>query len=91
MKTTRHKATSCPTCGHKLDASSHADAAPSVKDFSICFECGEILQYEADFTLVAASKEELAEIERKDPGFHQELMAMQRQWDERDEDSRVPN
>ena len=91
MKTTQHKTTMCPTCGHKLNASSHADGAPSKEDLSICFECGEILRYEADLGLEAVSKEELAEIMRKDPDFYRKIMAMQQGWDERDENTRVPD
>ncbi len=91
MKTTKHKTTKCPTCGIDLNASSHKDSAPSEGDLSICCECGEILQYGADLGLEAVSKKELAKIERDDPEYYREVMAMQQQWEERDEDSRVPD
>jgi hypothetical protein len=46
--TTEHVATSCPTCGKKLDAGSTVDnrnVAPEPGDYSVCIYCGQGLQY----------------------------------------------
>jgi len=91
MKTTQHKASKCPTCGHKLNASSHHSGVPSAGDCSVCIDCGSILEYKEDLTLRGLTTEELAKIEHEEPHFYKEIMGLQRRVDERDEDSRVPD
>lgn len=71
--TTRHRATVCPRCRHILDASTWApidpdpdEPAPSPKrgDFTVCFNCGEILRYRRDLSVYTAGKWDLS-----DPGL----------------------
>lgn len=55
----------CPTCGKALDAQTRADgaqAAPSPGDVSICFYCGELLEF-GDRDLVKLTDEKFARLE----------------------------
>lgn len=65
MKTTRHKTSRCPHCGHKLDASSsvNSDDPPLSGDFTICWGCASPLRYNWDLTVRPCPPWELAELE----------------------------
>ena len=77
MDTHRHRPTSCPGCGNKLDASSGNDGVPpKAGDASLCWYCGALLLYREDLTLRPMSTLEKVE-HLEDPTFrriHAELM-----------------
>lgn len=59
--TTRHKATPCPMCKQKLDASTRFgdDYKPKPGDITICIMCGAILTYEYDLEIRLATLMEI--------------------------------
>lgn len=56
----------CPFCKTTLTAATSIDlenpAVPNPGDVSICFECGEILQYTSDMALEPVDKSRLREL-----------------------------
>ncbi len=57
-------ASTCPSCGVKLNSATMADAkagrkAPGPGDFSVCIGCAQVLRYEPDMTVRNALPEEL--------------------------------
>jgi hypothetical protein len=62
--TTRLPAQHCPNCRHKLDAATPATKdliIPKPNDYTICIECQQILQFDADMILHKRRFEEVDE------------------------------
>lgn len=64
LRDTRTPECRCPWCGHRLDAAmagdpEHPDATPSPGDVSVCISCAQILVFQEDLTLRAASPSEI--------------------------------
>ncbi len=59
--TSRVPAQWCPDCFHKLDGvtSVGAEATPSPGDFTVCIECGNILRFADDMSLVLSNLMEI--------------------------------
>jgi len=77
MKTHRFELTPCPTCGYTMDSASSLnpdDAAhpPTPGDYSVCFECGELLEFDADL------KFRKLDIERCHPVLLEGLLQLRR-------------
>jgi hypothetical protein len=56
----------CPHCGSKLDAASTINEEtpiPKPRDLTVCFGCGEVLQFDTRLHLEKISAIELAELE----------------------------
>jgi hypothetical protein len=54
MSITHHKANTCPFCEYVMDASkevSGKSVSPTVGDYSICFNCTNILIFDEDLSL----------------------------------------
>jgi hypothetical protein len=70
----------CPSCSERLDAASGTEL-PRPGDFSVCFECGEVLRFTDALGVVAAGA---AELERELlPWQLRQLRGMQRDIRER--------
>jgi hypothetical protein len=55
--------TSCPHCGHRLDAVSmvgRPTPQPTNGDFTVCIGCGEVLQFDFELNLTRVSPMEIA-------------------------------
>ncbi|HEY2351067.1 MAG TPA: hypothetical protein VGH83_01070 [Candidatus Acidoferrum sp.] len=76
MTTFRHKALPCPACSYSLDASTAitGNGAPEPRDFTICWQCGEMLVFTATMGLRGATLTELAELMGEQPEEFQTLM-----------------
>jgi hypothetical protein len=81
--TTRLAANRCPHCDHLLDTATHHDGKPekpSPGDWSVCIDCGGLLQFNAELRMVAGLAGELA----REPAETRALIArMQRHVRER--------
>lgn len=65
-RTTRHQATTCPSCGEALDAStavSDPDATPEAGDISLCIQCATPLEYGPGLVLRPFTKETWAKLD----------------------------
>ena len=61
-ETTRHVATMCPVCGHKLDASTRVEAdghKPKPGSISVCIECAAVLTFDEGMHLRLMTAEEV--------------------------------
>lgn len=78
MKTTNGLPESlCPICSQKLDAvTSLKQDEPELGDVSICFQCGNILQFGSDLKLYQASKKTIGEL-KKDQETWDEIVKIQ--------------
>jgi hypothetical protein len=66
-KTTRHKPSQCPYCGHLIDASTSAeDASPGPGDVTVCLNCREIVVFADDMSLRLPTEQELIEVAGND-------------------------
>ena len=68
----------CPTCGKILDAVSAEDGtgSPEPGDITVCFYCGEILNFSDDMILEKISQELIDSFEKD---FKDELLFIQKQ------------
>jgi hypothetical protein len=57
-RTTRLKPDYCPACFHRLDSATGAfeDVAPQAGDFTVCIQCGTILEFSETLQLKRLSK-----------------------------------
>lgn len=67
LVTTRLPVSQCPTCETQLDAASHLAAVPKPGDFSICIQCGALLQFRPDLIVRLASPKALEELRTTQP------------------------
>jgi hypothetical protein len=66
----------CPLCEYRLDESTPVydeNRRPKPYDFSICFNCCGILQFDEHLTLRATSKELLQSVKESEPELYREL------------------
>jgi len=64
MRTTPTPPSACPGCKRPLQAASSAgNSVPEPGDFSVCFDCGQILRFAQDLTATAAAESELSLLE----------------------------
>jgi hypothetical protein len=69
----------CPQCGKQLDAASSVDgvtAIPKKGDISLCFYCGEILEYDENCVLTYITQEVIDEL--KKDNTYEEIVDIQR-------------
>ena len=64
--------TRCPCCGVEVDRATNVDPefggiGPRVGDFSICFHCGALLNYNDDLTLRTSTAEEQVKLFEQSP------------------------
>jgi hypothetical protein len=71
-------ASACPTCGYQMDAATYAgkgEHRPSPGDLAVCIRCAEVNVYQPDYTLRAASLDDLISL---DPAGMQQITQAQR-------------
>ena len=67
----------CPKCNYELEAHVATDGkggSPVEGDFTICFNCGEVLEFNKDLIPVICSEEHLKE----DPELFMQIKIIQR-------------
>lgn len=94
-KTVRHNNSFyCPSCGHKLDASTPITKEfrqPKTGDHSLCIVCGEILQYKVEKEWIDVERirpEVIKEMAEKQPRnlarlIHAQNLIRLQDWDKR--------
>lgn len=75
----------CPYCATRLDGSSSVSKdgtvhMPSPRNFTICTECGNILQYDADLRVRKPKEEDLEQMKANQPDDYRMLKAMSLLW-----------
>lgn len=73
------KATKCPTCKGKIDAATgvaEPNHSPREGDFSLCFECGEILVFTKDLSLRMADLNDMLTVSDR----NKDLLERGQQW-----------
>ena len=74
-------ASTCPHCGYELDAASNADGTdqqPEPGAISLCIKCQEILEFDEDLQLIAATEETLDSIDDETMATINDIRAMLR-------------
>jgi len=75
----RHKPSPCPYCGAPLDVASSPEGYSLVPGaWTVCLICTQILKYNDDLTLRAATTAEIKQLEEKHPPFAHKMRMMQR-------------
>lgn len=61
MSTTRMPPAACPSCSAKLDAATGTttDDSPQAGDYTVCYRCAAVLQFNQDMTLRVAQFREM--------------------------------
>lgn len=74
----RHDPVPCPNCGYKFDTASNltGKVSPKPGDFTLCFNCGVLLRFDAQRRPRALTLDDVAEL-AADPKLAQEIARMQ--------------
>jgi hypothetical protein len=77
LRTTRIIASPCPSCGKIMDAATSCEGhVPNPKSFTVCVECGQILQFDQDLRLVNADEADLMTLALEQPKDFQFLVRL---------------
>ena len=70
----------CPYCLKKLNRAGHMNRQfrPRPGDFSVCIDCGNILQFDADLRVIKPALSVVEQAFRDDPAFEREVRSFQR-------------
>jgi len=78
-KDDRHKPSPCPYCGAPLDTATSPEGCSLVPGaWTVCLICTQILKYNNDLTLRAATTTELKQLDDTHPPFANKMRMMQR-------------
>lgn len=72
----------CPHCHELLDDYTAIESnidVPKEGDFSVCFECGEILRFGPELKLYSASQQDIDELMLKQPETYNMLVTAQKE------------
>ncbi len=63
MKNYKMPRSCCPTCGYSVDTASNATGSgkPRPKDFTICLNCGDLLRFAEDLTMIATGVDQTSD------------------------------
>lgn len=70
----------CPYCNRVNDGASVVDEPnlmPQPRDFSVCFGCGQILQFGFDLSLQKHTSQDLEQLRKKEPVTYKLLLTAQ--------------
>ena len=72
----------CPVCATRLTGTSSLTEdgeephRPKEREFTVCTECGNVLQFDVNLRLSTASKTDLEELEQEQPDHYNAMMRL---------------